>query len=85
MKPFGAVAFSALLGAGALASMTAPASASIVCNGNVCWHTHEVYEYPQDAQIVVHPDTWRWRSNEHFAWKEHDGRGYWHSGGWKEF
>jgi hypothetical protein len=28
----------------------AAAAAAIVCSGDVCWHTHEVYDYPPDAK-----------------------------------
>ena len=31
---------------GALAFSAMNASAAIVCTGPVCWHTHEMYEYP---------------------------------------
>lgn len=40
------------------------ASAAVVCVGPVCWHSHETYDYPPDARVVVHPDDWRWGSNE---------------------
>ncbi len=76
----------ALLGAaaaaGLLAVSVASASAAIVCRGHVCWHTHEAYEYPATAGVIVHPDDWRWGAHAHFAWREHEGRGYWHGGRW---
>jgi hypothetical protein len=72
----------AILGAGALAFSAASASAAIVCTGDVCWHTHEAYEYPPDAQVVVHPDDWRWGPSEHFVFREHEGRGYWRGDRW---
>ena len=46
--------------AGLLAASAVSASAAIVCAGPVCWHTHEAYDYPPDARVVVHPDDWRW-------------------------
>jgi hypothetical protein len=46
--------------AGLLAASAVSASAAIVCAGPVCWHTHETYDYPPDARVVVHPDDWRW-------------------------
>jgi hypothetical protein len=45
--------------AGNLAVTAVNASAAIVCAGPVCWHTHEAYNYPPDARLVVHPDDWR--------------------------
>jgi hypothetical protein len=75
-----------LLGAaaagGLLALSAATASAAIVCSGRVCWHTHEAFEYPPAAGVVVHPDDWRWGPHEHYAWREHEGRGYWRGGRW---
>ena len=60
------------------------AAAAIVCSGNVCWHTHERFEYPADAHVVIHPDDWRWGPSEHFSWREHEGRGYWRGERWIE-
>jgi hypothetical protein len=52
-----------LLGAAAGASILAfsalNASAAVVCNGPVCWHTQEAYEYPPTAGVVVHEDNWQ--------------------------
>jgi hypothetical protein len=73
-----------VLGAGVLAFSALNASAAIVCSGPVCWHTHEAYEYPSDAGVVVHPDTWRWGPGEHYSWREHPGRGYWRGDRWME-
>jgi hypothetical protein len=75
----------AAMGAGMLAFSAVSASAAIVCSGPVCWHAHESYDYPPDARVVVHPDDWRWRSGEHFVWKEHEGRGYWRGDRWMEW
>jgi starvation-inducible outer membrane lipoprotein len=65
----------------------ATASADIVCNAadNVCWHVHRHYEYKPEFGVVVHPDNWAWGPNDHYVWKEHAGRGYWHNGGWVAF
>lgn len=71
------------IGAGMLALSAMSASAAIVCNGNVCWHTHEAYDYPPDARVVVHPDDWHWGRHEHFVFREHEGRGYWRGGRWR--
>jgi hypothetical protein len=76
---------SAVIGAGALAFSAAGAQAAIVCTNTVCWHTHEVYRYPPDAHVIVHPDTWRWGAGEHFTWREHEGRGYWRGDRWTEW
>jgi hypothetical protein len=71
-----------VLGAGFLALSAASASAAIVCNGNVCWHAQELYEYPPEARVIIHPDNWRWEPGERFAWREHPGRGYWRAEQW---
>jgi hypothetical protein len=75
----------ALFGAGVLTFSATGASAAIVCNGHVCWHTHERYEYPRESGVIVHPDNWRWGSGEHYSWHEHEGRGYWRGGRWTEW
>jgi hypothetical protein len=78
-----------LLGAAAGASVLAfsalNASAAVVCNGPVCWHTQEAYEYPPTAGVVVHEDNWRWGPTEQYSWREHPGRGYWHGDRWMEW
>jgi hypothetical protein len=43
------------------------ASAAVACVGPVCWHSHEKYEYPPDANVTVHPDDWRWGKDEHYS------------------
>ena len=70
------------LGAGLLALSSISASAAIVCQGNVCWHTHEAYDFPHEAGIVVHDDNWRAGPHEKFTFREHEGRGYWRGGKW---
>lgn len=75
----------ATAGAGLLALSAASASAAIVCTGNVCWHTHERYSYPAEARVTVHEDSWRWGPSERFAWREHEGRGYWRGDNWVEW
>jgi len=72
----------AIIGAGILAGSSISASAAIVCNGNVCWHTHERYTYPPDAGVVIHEDNWRWGPSERFTFREHEGRGYWRGDDW---
>jgi hypothetical protein len=74
----------AMTAAGLLALPAVSASAAVVCTGPVCWHTHETYEYPPDARVVVHPDDWRWGRDEHYTWREHEGRGYWRGDHWIE-
>lgn len=79
-------ALSAFLGLGALAMSKAPSMAGIVCNGaGDCWHSTETYTYPSDAEVVVHPEDWKWKSDEHYSWREHSGRGYWGQGEWRAF
>jgi len=70
------------IGAAVVVTSTFSASAAIVCQGNVCWHTHEAYDFPHEAGVVVHEDNWRWGPHEKFAFREHEGRGYWHGGKW---
>jgi hypothetical protein len=72
----------ACIGSGILAGSAFAASAAVVCSGAVCWHTHEAYDYPPGADVVVHPDDWRWGPHEHFVFHEHEGRGYWRGGHW---
>jgi hypothetical protein len=72
----------AILGAGVLAASAISASAAIVCTGPVCWHTHQAYDYPRDAGVVVHEDNWRWGPTEKYSFREHEGRGYWHGDRW---
>jgi hypothetical protein len=86
VKHASTIATAALLGFGALTLAGTAASAAIVCNGaGYCWHTHEAYVYPPSVGVVVHPDTWTWGPNDHFAWHEHAGRGYWRDGVWVTF
>ena len=70
------------IGTAVLAFSAMSASAAVVCNGNVCWHTHETYTYPPEARVVVHPDNWNWGPSEHYSWREHAGRGYWNGDNW---
>src|ERR1700749_2571508 len=44
---------------GLIAASTYGASAAIVCKGHTCWHTHEAYDFPHEAGVVVHEDNWR--------------------------
>ena len=77
------VAFSglAMLGLSAIS-----ASARVVCNSEgECWHVHGDYEYRPDWGLTIHPDGWRWRQGDHYGWREHEGRGYWHGGEWRGF
>jgi hypothetical protein len=72
----------AAIGAAVVATSTFSASAAIVCQGNVCWHTHEAYDFPHEAGVVVHEDNWRWGPKEKFSFREHEGRGYWRGEKW---
>jgi len=73
----------AVLAGGALALSLSNASAAIVCVDNVCWHSHERYEYPPEARVTIHEDSWKWGPSEHYTFREHEGRGYWHGDTWK--
>ena len=72
----------AAMGAAVLTVSAVSASAAIVCSGRVCWHTHDRYDYPASAHIVVHEDNWKWGRREHYGWHEHEGRGYWNGSHW---
>jgi hypothetical protein len=74
------VVLATVLGAGALALSALNASAAIVCTGPVCWHTHEAYDYPPDARVTVHEDTWK--AGPGVTFREHEGRGYWRGDKW---
>jgi hypothetical protein len=71
--------------AGVLGVSAVTASADIACVGPVCWHTTERYEYPPDAKVIVHPNDWKAGPNEHYTWREHEGRGYWRGDRWTEW
>jgi calcineurin-like phosphoesterase len=85
MKSFGKIMVGMMMGASVLAVSAASASAAIVCSGNECWHTHDAFEYPREAHVIVHPDNWRWGPRDHYTWHEHEGRGYWLGGAWRAF
>jgi hypothetical protein len=71
-----------LMGASVLALTMASASAAIVCSGNTCWHVKESHQYPADSRVTMHDDNWKWGSNDKYAWREHEGRGYWRDDKW---
>ena len=75
----------AAIGASLVAVSAVSASAAIVCQGNTCWHVHDAYDYPHEAGIVVHDDNWHWGPHEKFAFREHEGRGYWKGDSWTEW
>ena len=82
----GKIVVSLFSGLGLLALSSLNASARIVCNTDGdCWHVHGDFAYPPTAGVIIHPDDWRWKDGDRFAWKEHDGRGYWHGGEWRAF
>ena len=83
--------FGAVLGAGALVAMAAPASAYIACNrwGDCC-HTETRYSRP-DVRFEYHPDDWyfhrTWADRgDRYRWRAYrEGRGYWRNGIWITF
>jgi hypothetical protein len=80
------LALAASVAAGGLALGVPAARAEVVCNAeNECWHVRHHYDYRPQWGVVVHPDNWRWREDEHYRWREHHGRGYWHNGVWLHF
>ncbi len=73
------------IGAGFFALSVVSASASIVCSGNVCWHTTERYAYPPESRVVIHEDTWKPPGDARITFREHAGRGYWREDKWVEW
>ena len=82
MRGIGSTVAGILIGGTAIVAASTAASAAIVCRGSVCWHVNEMREYPPDAGVVVHEDDWRWRPEERYEWREHEGHGYWRDGAW---
>jgi hypothetical protein len=80
----------AVIGAGALTALVAPASAYIVCNREGdCWHT-ESRNHAPGVHFDYHPDDWyfhrRWDHDDHVRFRDyHEGRGYWRGGVWVTF
>jgi hypothetical protein len=62
-------------------------SSAIVCDqaGTTCWHSVDRYDYPANANVVVHPYDWRGDNGAKYAWREHTGRGYWMGDQWQAF
>lgn len=85
MKPINKFVIPLVLGIGVLGFSAASASAYVVCSGSDCWHVHERYEYPPDAGVVIHDDSWNWAPSDHYAWREHEGRGYWRGDTWTDW
>jgi hypothetical protein len=61
-------------------------SSAIVCDqaGTTCWHSVQRYDYPPNANVVVHPYDWQ-ADGANLAWREHPGRGYWQGDQWQPF
>lgn len=80
-------AAAAIIGAAALAATATTASAEIVCNHDGdCWHVREHYDYQPSFGLTIHRNDWRWRDgDDHYRWREHEGRGYWRGGVWLGF
>lgn len=77
--------FGAAVAAG-FAVLSTGAFAAVICDSDGdCWHATESYTYPSDAHVVIHPDNWRWGSDDHYTWREHQGRGFWRHGEWEGF
>jgi len=75
-----------ILAAVTVTATAQPASAMIACNKfGECWHVREYYVYRPEFGVTVHSDKWRPDRHEHVRWREHPGRGYWHSGVWIAF
>jgi hypothetical protein len=82
MKLISTTLASLAVGSAMLVASSVAATAAVVCRDNVCWHVTEPREYPADAGVVVHEDNWRWRPEERYEWREHEGHGYWRDGAW---
>jgi hypothetical protein len=81
----------AVIGAGALTALAAPASAYVVCNrdGGDCWHSESRYHAP-GIRFDYHPDDWyfhRHWEGDRYHWRSdyHRDRGYWRNGIWITF
>ena len=74
MKTVSKFLVAATMSVSALAITGATASAAIVCSEGDCWHTHDHFEYPASAHVIVHPDDWHWHDGEHFHWHERCGK-----------
>jgi hypothetical protein len=82
MNAIGKVFFGAVV----LAMTAGTASAEVVCNHEGdCWRVRGSARYEPGLNLRIHPDNWRWRSNEHYRWREHGGNhGYYRNGAWVE-
>jgi hypothetical protein len=86
MKTITKLAAAALLSAATVAVTISSASAAVVCNREgECWRVSNRYHYRPEFGLVVHPDGWAWGANEHYRWRNHEGRGYWRKGVWITF
>jgi hypothetical protein len=85
MTVLGKSLLAATVGVAVLAGSSLTASAYVACTGLVCWHATERYEYPTTARVVIHDDGWKWKRHEHYRWREHEGRGFWHGSRWENW
>ena len=86
MNTFSAIAFAGLIGAGSVTLISTNASAGIVCNEDGdCWRTQTEYTYAPTLGLSVHQNDWKWKEGEKYAWREHEGNGYWKGGSWTGF
>ena len=84
MTKFRTLALGALVGAG-IAAMSGSASARIVCNDDGdCWHSKTVEVFPPTLGLTIHEDNWKWNDGDKRHWREHEGKGYWKGGNWRE-
>jgi hypothetical protein len=74
--------FGTVMGASVLVLTVASASAAIVCSEGACWHVTDRHAYPPEARVTIHEDDWKWGANDKYAWREHEGRGYWRGDHW---
>jgi hypothetical protein len=88
-KKLFAVAASAALSVVALASVSQPAAARVVCNDSGdCWHTDDnAPRYGSEVHAQYHPDDWyfhqHWDADKEHHYRDyHEGRGYYKDGVW---
>jgi hypothetical protein len=72
---------SAVLGVIGVLSLSASASAAVVCNEEGdCWRVKEKHAYPPEVNLHIYDDDWKWADADSAKYRWRDpgpGRGYW--------
>ena len=84
MKATNSLALIAAIGAATAFYSVAPARPRSYAPATIAG-TLNKFTISPSATIVVHPNEWKWGANDHFKWREHEGRGYWNRGEWRTF